>query len=79
MSSIAKSRTTQFQLDLEAAKALSSSPAALDLFTWLSYRCFTAKGRERVPLSSECLVLSVNSEELNTRAHESFVRNLRAG
>jgi len=34
--------------DLEAAKALSSSPAALDLFTWLSYRCFTARGRERV-------------------------------
>jgi hypothetical protein len=36
--------------DLEAAKALSSSPAALDLFMWLSYRCFTARGRERVPL-----------------------------
>jgi hypothetical protein len=36
--------------DLEAAKALSSSPAALDLFTWLSYRCFGAKGNERVPL-----------------------------
>ena len=36
--------------DLEAAKALSSSPAALDLFTWLSYRCFGAKGEERVPL-----------------------------
>ena len=36
--------------DLEAARALSSSPAALDLFTWLSYRCFTARGRERVPL-----------------------------
>jgi hypothetical protein len=35
--------------DLEAAKALSSSPAALDLFMWLSYRCFTARGRERVP------------------------------
>jgi hypothetical protein len=30
--------------DLEAAKALSSSPAALDLFMWLSYRCFTANG-----------------------------------
>jgi hypothetical protein len=29
--------------DLEAAKALSSAPAALDLFMWLSYRCFTAK------------------------------------
>jgi hypothetical protein len=36
--------------DIEAAKALSSSPAALDLFMWLSYRCFTARGRERVPL-----------------------------
>ena len=36
--------------DLEAAKALSSSPAALDLFTWLSYRCFVAKGEERISL-----------------------------
>lgn len=30
-------------IDLEGAKALSSSPAALDLFMWLSYRCFTAQ------------------------------------
>jgi hypothetical protein len=37
-------------MDLEAAKVLSSSSAALDLFTWLSYRCFLAKGAERVPL-----------------------------
>ncbi|MFL6448514.1 MAG: replication protein RepA [Bryobacteraceae bacterium] len=36
--------------DLEAAKALSSSPAALDVFMWLSYRCFTAKGTERIPI-----------------------------
>jgi hypothetical protein len=36
--------------DLEAAKALSGSPAALDLFTWLSYRCFTARRKERIPL-----------------------------
>ena len=36
--------------DMEAAKALSCSPAALDLFTWLSYRCFVANGRKRVPL-----------------------------
>ncbi|MEO8660900.1 MAG: replication protein RepA [Bryobacteraceae bacterium] len=36
--------------DLEAAKALSCAPAALDLFTWLSYRCFTARGEEEVPL-----------------------------
>jgi hypothetical protein len=39
--------------DLQAAKALSASPAALDLFTWVSYRCFTARGRERVPLFGE--------------------------
>lgn len=30
--------------DLKAAKALSCSPAALDLSMWLSYRCFTPKG-----------------------------------
>ena len=36
--------------DMEAAKALSCSPAALDVFTWLSYRCFIARGRECVPL-----------------------------
>jgi hypothetical protein len=29
---------------------LSASPAALDLFMWISYRCFTARGEERVPL-----------------------------
>jgi hypothetical protein len=39
--------------DLEAAKALSSSPAALDLFTWLTYRCFVAKGEERISLFGE--------------------------
>jgi hypothetical protein len=36
--------------DLDAARALSCSPAALDLFMWLSYRCFTAKSEEQVPL-----------------------------
>jgi len=39
--------------DLEAAKALSSSPAALDLFTWISYRCFVAKEEERISLFGE--------------------------
>jgi hypothetical protein len=39
--------------DLEAAKALSSSPAVLDLFTWLSYRCYVAKGEERIPIFGE--------------------------
>lgn len=36
--------------DVEAVKALSDSPAVLDLFMWLSYRCFIAKGEERIPL-----------------------------
>jgi len=36
--------------DLEAVKHLISSPAVLDLFMWLSYRSFTAKGEERIPL-----------------------------
>ncbi len=39
--------------DLQAAKALSCAPATLDLFTWLSYRCFIAKGEERIPLFGE--------------------------
>jgi hypothetical protein len=34
--------THSIPTDLEAAKALSSAPAALDLFMWISYRCFTA-------------------------------------
>jgi hypothetical protein len=39
--------------DLDAARALSSSPAVLDLFTWLSYRCYVAKGEERIPVFGE--------------------------
>jgi hypothetical protein len=50
--------------DMEAAKALSCSPAALDLFTWLSYRCFVAKGRERVPLFGDAgLVTQLGSAD----------------
>src|SRR6185312_12257074 len=36
--------------DLEAVKVLAASPAVLDLFMWLSYRCFLAKGKETIPL-----------------------------
>ena len=36
--------------DLEAVKLLISSPAILDLFMWLSYSSFTARGEERIPL-----------------------------
>jgi hypothetical protein len=37
--------------DLEAVRVLSDSPAVLDLFMWLSYRCFSVKGEEAIPLS----------------------------
>jgi hypothetical protein len=36
--------------DLEAVKVLAGAPAVLDLFMWLSYRCFLAKGKETIPL-----------------------------
>ena len=36
--------------DLEAIKILAAAPALLDLFMWLSYRCFVAKGPESIPL-----------------------------
>ena len=36
--------------DLEAVNVLAAAPAVLDLFMWLSYRCFTAKGMEDIPL-----------------------------
>jgi putative heme degradation protein len=31
-------------------KVLAAAPAVLDLFMWLSYRCFVAKGKEMIPL-----------------------------
>jgi hypothetical protein len=36
--------------DMDAVRVLSSAPATLDLFMWLSYRCFAAKGEEEVPI-----------------------------
>lgn len=36
--------------DLNAIRVLAAAPAVLDLFMWLSYRCFTAKGVESIPL-----------------------------
>ncbi len=35
---------------MDAVKLLAASPAVLDLFMRLSYRCFTAKGTESIPL-----------------------------
>lgn len=36
--------------DLDAVRALTASPGLLDLFMWLSYRCFVSKGEERIPI-----------------------------
>ena len=36
--------------DLEAVKVLTASPGLLDLFMWLSYRCFIAKREEAIPI-----------------------------
>ena len=36
--------------DLEAVKVLAAAPGVLDLFVWLSYRCFTARGTEEIPI-----------------------------
>jgi hypothetical protein len=39
--------------DLEAVKLLGGAPAVLDLYMWLSYRCFKAKGEESIPIFGE--------------------------
>jgi hypothetical protein len=36
--------------DLDAVKVLAAAPAVLDLFMWLTYRCFVAKGPEAIPI-----------------------------
>lgn len=42
--------THRIPTDLEAVKVLVNAPAVLDLFMWLSYRCFSCRGEERIPL-----------------------------
>ena len=37
-------------MDLEAVRLLSAAPAILDLFVWLSYRCFTCRRKESIPI-----------------------------
>ena len=39
--------------DMEAVKLLVAAPAVLDLFMWLTYRCFTAKAPESIPIFGE--------------------------
>jgi hypothetical protein len=37
-------------VDTEVVRMLAHNPRCLDLYTWLSWRCYKAKGTERVPL-----------------------------
>ena len=39
--------------DMETVKLLVAAPAVLDLFMWLTYRCFTAKAPESIPIFGE--------------------------
>ena len=50
--------------DLEVVKVLTASPGLLDLFMWLSYRCFMAKGEESIPIFGPFgLVAQIGSAE----------------
>lgn len=37
-------------VDREVVRSLASNPGCLDLYTWLTWRCYQAKGTERIPL-----------------------------
>ena len=37
-------------VDAEVVRLLARNPGCLDLYTWLTWRCYQAKGQERIPL-----------------------------
>jgi hypothetical protein len=37
-------------VDTEVVRVLANNPGCLDLYTWLTWRCFQAKNAERIPL-----------------------------
>jgi len=37
-------------VDAAVVRALANNPGCLDLYTWLTWRCYQAKGTERIPL-----------------------------
>lgn len=64
--------------DLEAIKVLVSAPAVLDLFMWLAYRCFVAKGPESIPLLATS-AWPARSGRSNTRGRAGFGRCFPSG
>lgn len=45
-------------VDLNVVRALADSPGNLDLYVWLVWRCWTAKGRTDIPLFGSAGVIS---------------------
>jgi hypothetical protein len=43
-------RSHPIPTDLDVVRVLHAAPGMLDFFVWLSYRCFTARGDEQIPL-----------------------------
>ena len=69
--------------DLEAVKTLSGAPAVLDLYMWLSYRCFKAKGPEAIPifgpfgLTNQLGSVTYSRERRFIAMLESWLRTIR--
>jgi hypothetical protein len=69
--------------DLEAVKVLAAAPAVLDLFMWLTYRCFVAKGPEAIPIFGPFgLVSQIGSVEYSRERRfsaklEQWLRTIR--
>lgn len=43
-------RTHPVPIEAEVVRALAANPGSLDLYTWLSWRCYQATGEEAIPL-----------------------------
>jgi hypothetical protein len=43
-------RSHPIPVDADVVRELANNPGCLDLYTWLTWRCYQAKGPERIPL-----------------------------
>jgi hypothetical protein len=43
-------RTHPIPVDADVVRVLANNPGCLDLYTWLTWRCYQAKSGERIPL-----------------------------
>ena len=65
--------------DLEAVKVLAGAPAVLDLFMWLSYRCFVARGGEAIPLLGPFGLSAAKSGQLSTHVLDDSAKSSNSG